>query len=361
MRHRFHSLCPYFAMFPESFAEHWIGRLAPVGSWVLDPFCGRGTAPFQSLLMNRHAIGIDVNPVAVCVTRAKVSAPTRSSVLRRIRRLEEEYEGSESETTSGLSEFFRVAYSRRTLRQIMFLRSRLTWETSAVDCMIAALILGALHGESQKSEAYLSNQMPRTISTKPAYSVRFWRTHGMKAPRRDVFDVLRKAVAFRYESPVPNGKGLVRRMDMREIPRLEDMPEVRTIVTSPPYLDVTNFEEDQWLRIWFLGGAPYPTYRKISKDDRIESPEGYWGFIGDFWRMAGQVLSPGGNVVLRLGAKGLHPSTIVDGVIGTSVVSGRKVKLVDSAVSEIKRRQTDSFRPGSKGCMVEVDCHLKVS
>ena len=24
MRHRFHALCPYFAMFPESFAEYWI-------------------------------------------------------------------------------------------------------------------------------------------------------------------------------------------------------------------------------------------------------------------------------------------------------------------------------------------------
>ena len=24
----------------------------------------------------------------------------------------------------------------------------------------------------------------------------------------------------------------------------------------PPYLDVTHFEEDQWLRLWFLGGPP---------------------------------------------------------------------------------------------------------
>ena len=28
MRHRLHALCPYFAMFPESFAETWIGQLS---------------------------------------------------------------------------------------------------------------------------------------------------------------------------------------------------------------------------------------------------------------------------------------------------------------------------------------------
>ena len=59
MRNRFLSLCPYFAMFPESFAETWIERLTSPGQVVLDPFCGRGTTPFQAVLMNRRAIGVD--------------------------------------------------------------------------------------------------------------------------------------------------------------------------------------------------------------------------------------------------------------------------------------------------------------
>ena len=32
MRHCFHPLCPYFAMFPEQFAEKWIER------WVLQEY-----------------------------------------------------------------------------------------------------------------------------------------------------------------------------------------------------------------------------------------------------------------------------------------------------------------------------------
>jgi len=355
-------MCPYFAMFPEAFAARWIDQLAPEGSYVLDPFCGRGTTPFQSLLMNRRAIGVDVNPVAVCVSRAKTNAPARKSALARVNQLEEAFIDSphDDHGASALPEFFRIAYSPSTRRQIMLLRSSLRWETSTVDCMLAALVLGALHGESQKSGAYLSNQMPRTISTKPAYSVRFWRKRKLRAPKRNVFDVLRDAIAFRYESPLPARRGVIHHTDMRNLPRL-DLPAIRTIVTSPPYLDVTNFEEDQWLRIWFLGGAPHPTYRKISKDDRHENPDRYWGLIGDLWRMIGHVIEPRGNVVLRIGAKVVSPPAIVDAVVGTSVLSGRRVKLVSSAVSEIKKRQTDAFRPGSKGCMVEVDCHLSVS
>lgn len=45
-----------------------------------------------------------------------------------------------------------------------------------------------------------------------------------------------------------------------DLPRLVDAGSVRCVITSPPYLDVTNFEEDQWLRLWFQGGPPKPTW-----------------------------------------------------------------------------------------------------
>ena len=91
MRHRFHSLCPYFAMFPESFAERWIARYSKPGQVILDPFCGRGTTPFQALLMGRRAIACDTNSVAYCVTRAKTNAPALSSIRRRITQLEQSF------------------------------------------------------------------------------------------------------------------------------------------------------------------------------------------------------------------------------------------------------------------------------
>ena len=63
MRNRFHALCPYLAMFPEGFAERWIDELTVPGDLVVDPFCGRGTTPFQALLMGSNALAGDINPV----------------------------------------------------------------------------------------------------------------------------------------------------------------------------------------------------------------------------------------------------------------------------------------------------------
>ena len=81
MRHRFHALCPYFAMFPETFVEEWVGRLTKRGDLVVDPFCGRGTTPFQSLLMGRRAFAVDISPVAYCITHAKTNALIPSAIV----------------------------------------------------------------------------------------------------------------------------------------------------------------------------------------------------------------------------------------------------------------------------------------
>ena len=364
MRHRFHSLCPYFAMFPESFVETWVGRLTKPGAIVLDPFCGRGTTPFQSLLMGRRAVGSDINPVAYCITRAKTNAPTAKSIRRRITELEKQYSFRKWESARRrMPEFFHFAYSMESLRQLLYLRHKLNWEENDTDCMIAALVLGALHGESRKSSSYLSNQMPRTISTKPAYSVRYWKERELVAPDRNVFDLLRDRVAFRYESEPPRFRGAVLKTDMRELPRLLKgvASPIRCVITSPPYLDVTNFEEDQWLRLWFLNGAPRPTYGQISKDDRHERPEQYWGLIADLWRVLGRVLASRADIVIRIGGKNFDSDEMGLQLKAASVFSQRKSELVYSETSEIKKRQTDAFRPGSKGCLVESDFHFRLN
>ncbi len=361
MRHRFHSICPYFAMFPESFAESWIERLTKPGEVILDPFCGRGTAPFQALLMDRDAIGNDVNPVAYVVTRAKTNAPDACIVEERLASLEQEYRpGDLGDKIEQLPEFFHAAYESSTLAQILYLRGRLRWMDSDTDCMLAAILLGILHGESSKSPSYLSNQMPRTISTKPAYSVRYWIRHGLLPPERDAFALLRRQLEFRYASDRPGRRAAVIYGDMRELHLRDLRPDIRCVITSPPYLDVTNFEEDQWLRIWFLGGTPWPRKGVYSRDDRHTSEYGYWTLIGDMWRMLGRVLASDANVVLRVGAKRLDPEKIVKALHGVSVYSNRRVSLVRSETSKIRGRQTESFRPGSFGLLCEVDCHFVI-
>lgn len=360
IRHRFHALCPYFAMFPESFVERWVEQLSKPGDVVVDPFCGRGTTPFQSLLMGRRAHANDVSPVAFCVTKAKTNAPALARLRARLTVLEREWQEARSDSaTRNLPEFYRFAFAPTTLEQLVFLRPKLKWATSDVDCMLSALIIGSLHGESERSPSYLSAQMPRTIATKPEYSVRWWKDKGYVAPERDVFDLIRTKAAFRYASGVPSGRATVRLGDMRDLARtdLGEQP-ARLAVTSPPYLDTTDFEEDQWLRAWFLGGHELP--RKSGRTDhRHRSEDRYWQLIADAWRTLGQVIADRGDVVIRIGARSLSPDRLRDALVGASEVSGRRVKLVGHETTSVVRRQTDSFRPGTTGVRYEVDCHFK--
>jgi len=359
MRHRFHSLCPYFAMFPEEFSRKWIEHYTDEGDLVLDPFCGRGTTPFQALLSRRSAIACDINPVAFCITRAKTNAPSPSSLRSRLTKLEKAFARNGPEGEAGeLPEFFHRAFAPRTLKQIVFLRSKLRWRESRTDCMLTAIVLGILHGESTRSPRYLSNQMPRTISTKPRYSIDYWLKRGLVAPDRDSFSLLRQQIAFRYETPPPEGVAVVYNSDFRDLAALakEDrLKPVDLVVTSPPYLDVTNFEEDQWLRGWFVGGSPMPRRTRRSRDDRYRNDGSYWRLIADFWRVVGLTVRPQGHVVVRIGGKRLEPERIVRQLTEASSFSRRRVRLVTWEVSKLRRKQTNAFRPGAQGCAEELD------
>ncbi len=58
---------------------------------------------------------------------------------------------------------------------------------------------------------------------------------------------------------------------MRNLPRIIDSDAraaIRCAVTPPPYLNVTSLEEDQWLRLWFLGGPAHPKKGIMSSDER---------------------------------------------------------------------------------------------
>ena len=348
-RHPLHSICPYFAMFPEEFVERHVMAYTSPNDLVYDPFSGRGTTVFQSLLMGRKAAGSDINPVAVCISGAKANPPNLLDVLSRISRLESSMAGFYHEPPSS---FFEACFSERTLQQVLFLRSMLDWRKSQVDRFIAAMTLGSLHGESHKSAMYLSNRMPRTISTKPDYSVRWWAERGLVAPHRDAFAVLRSLAKFRLQDDGLSDFGNIRLGDARHVhdQHAAFKGMVKLVVTSPPYLDMTDYAEDQWLRLWFLGGDPQPRAR-LHKDDRHTNAESYWQFLKEVWASLGQLLMPQATIVIRIGgalSKESLAANLEESI--TSALVGRQITLQgEASTTVIRKRQTNNFRPGTKG------------
>ena len=361
-RHRFHSICPYFAMFPEAFVRRNVLAWSKRNDVVLDPFSGRGTTVFESLLNGRRALGCDTNPVAVCLSKAKADPPALDDVLERISILETGCRRFTSRAQEVTDEFFTLCFHEVTLRQLLFLTKKLDWRASRVDCFIAALALGCLHGESHRTELCFSNRMPRTISTKPAYSVRWWRKNGCLPPERDVFSILRVCAEYRYQSPRPSLKGRVVEGDVRRAGTLlrSYRKKVKLVITSPPYLDITDYHEDQWLRLWFLGGAAKPVTGQ-GKDDRHRRVEAYWQFLREAWKGVVPLLQASAQVVVRIGGTRLGEEQLRVGLLESLNSTGRKFKLMESRHTDIKNGQRRIFQTAPEKVSVEHDFRFKLA
>ena len=354
MRHRFHAICPYFAMFPETFVEKHLAA-SPHAGVVFDPYCGRGTTVFQALLQGREAAGCDLNPVAVCISGAKGDPPAFADVSARIEELRRGCcEPDDGAWQGSLGEFFDLCFHRDTLVQVRYLRSALDWRRRRDDRFIAALCLGALHGESHRSPNCFSNRMPRTISTKPDYSVRWWRERGCLPPRRDAFDILDWMLGYRFRTHPPDGSAPILQADARRaasgFPALAG--RVTDVITSPPYLDTTNYREDQWLRLWFLRGEPFvPRGRG---DDRHYDKAKYWKFIQASMKGLGPLLAEQARVVIRIGGRRLGKTELRDGLLRSLAGGlGRDVRLLDDGVTtEAGGTQANVFR-GAKVSRIE--------
>lgn len=359
MRHRFHAICPYFAMFPETFVQKHL-VWSEKDDLVLDPFSGRGTTVFESLLSGRRAIGCDTNLVAVCISNAKADPPELDDALDRL----DEIGNAPVRVADPVQDdpFFQACFHSETLRELLHLRGHLDWKDRREDRFIAAIALGALHGESHRSRRYFSNRMPRTVSTKPAYSVRWWQDNGYRPPRRNVMEILRELVDYRFVSSPANRRGLVAHGDARKAEQYfpQHRGKVSLVITSPPYLDTTNFEEDQWLRLWFLGGPPKPVRRGRS-DDRHTQPRKYWKFLTEAWAGIGPLLRDDAHIVIRMGGKKLDQDEIrceLSSALEQGI--GRKVILMDDMASDIVGGQLRVVRPGIEGSKKEFDFHFRL-
>jgi len=69
VRPRKYQMHRYFARKPANIVAEYIGKYSKQGEIVLDPFCGSGVTPAEALRLDRKAIAIDLDPVAIFLTR----------------------------------------------------------------------------------------------------------------------------------------------------------------------------------------------------------------------------------------------------------------------------------------------------
>ena len=245
-----HYMCSYMAMFPPELPHYFIERFTQPGDTVLDPFSGRGTTPVEAAAQGRYGIGNDLNPLAVALTRGKLSNPTVEEVLKRLEKLESDY-SSKDWSIEDEPEKIRMIYHDNTLRQMVYLKENLDWRKPGVDAFIVAVLMGAMHGNSR---GFLSLPMPNTFSMGWNYISRKVREEPEKfaCPDRDTFEVLRTRVKRQLSKGQLPGHGIAIYGDVRRLDEKIEHGSVQLLFTSPPYLKVIKYGLYNWIRLWFL-------------------------------------------------------------------------------------------------------------
>ena len=302
---------------PRRIIQQWVSPRAT----VLDPFCGSGTTLLEAKLLGRKAVGVDLNPLAVALTNAKLVAVDSSDLASRVSDLAREFRGDSE--LDDVPEILGPIFHRRPLAQLCYLRRQLSADTPE-DVFLRGCVVGIMHGKgrSDGSTAYLSVDMPNTFSMSPTYVRRFVDRNGLQAPAVDVFAKLRERCRWLLRSgPLPQSPRT--RVFFGDATRLPDVLEesgIRTvgaIVTSPPYLGILRYGAFNWIRLWFLG---YDQYQIDGVLDGTDSLDVYLSFMASFLKSASQVVRPGGIVAL---------------VIGDVVEYGQRVALADRVWEEL--------------------------
>lgn len=297
--HPLHSICSYLAMFPPQMASAFIRWLTKPGDAVYDPFSGRGTVALEAVLQGRRGYGLDANPLAHALTKAKVKVPSARSVDDRLNELEKNYKSAQVSTDSTPADI-RMLYSPSTLRQLCFLRDELTGRGYA-DPFIMALVLGLLHANHSAAGATrgFSISMPNTFAMAPGYVRNYIRDHALKAPEVDVFAMLRSRARL-YDLPERGIAGGQSWLADATQSAPENLQETRPklVFTSPPYLQVIKYGKYNWVRLWFLKQEPGKVDQGLMTSSSLDL---YLTFMKDALGRIRAVLDPEGYACLVIG------------------------------------------------------------
>jgi hypothetical protein len=345
--HAFHPMCSYLASFPAALSHAFVSRYSRRGDIVLDPFSGRGTTPLQACAEGRIGVGNDLNPFAHLLTAAKVEPAGRAETATRVAALRLGWaatsaawldmasrvlatdgsgggvlvpaagRGPDGPPVEPVPAEVAVAFHRRTLAQLLFVRSSLHL-ADRTDRFLAAALTGILHG---KSASYLSELMPNTFSMAPRYVRDFAARTAFASPDRDVFDGLERKLRRLYRDPLPSSVGIALLGDARdatvrtrEALGARGLPErARLVVTSPPYLRVVKYGYYNWLRTWLLG---FDARAIDAALDDAHHREPYLAFLRDVLADLRGVLADDAIVVLVIGDVETDRGRPIRGAVG---------------------------------------------
>ncbi len=325
----------YRACFKPQLPAFFVDRLTRPGDRVYDPFMGRGTTPLEAALRGRVPVGNDVNPLCAHLLAPRLDPPTLDEVEARLRALDlgaraAKLADDPDLTRDDLLTFFHP----ETLAELVALRRYLLARERAgaldrVDRWLRMVAVNRLTGHSGGFFSVYTLPPNQAVTATAQRAINLKR--GQTPPRREVAPRI-----------VGKTRSLLRDLDEAARERLalaageaqlvtgpaDRTPSIAAgsvdlVVTSPPFLDVVDYETDNWLRCWFAGvdaaAVELTTPRDLASWQAV---------MTGVFRELRRVVRPGGHVAFETGEVRAGRIKLEEAVIPAALEAGLRPLLV---------------------------------
>ena len=292
----------YRACFKPQLPRFFINLLTKKGQVVYDPFCGRGTTLIEAALMERKVIGNDINPLSKILCLPRLSPPDIDAIQKRLSAIPF---NTTNYNKPDLSMFFHPKTEQELLSLKYYLISRR--EEGSEDYLDRWIRMIATNRLTGHSKGFFSvYTMPPNQAVSAARQLKINERLKQKPEYRDVAALI-----------IKKSKHLLRNLTHGQIKLLqagakdvlffeEDAAETKLIapesvdltVTSPPFLNVVQYTDDNWLRLWFNGIERHEVERKMTLPAKIPEWERKMNLV---FRELFRITRPEGWVAFEVG------------------------------------------------------------
>jgi len=292
----------YRACFKAQLPRFFVELFTAPGDIVYDPFAGRGTTIIEAALLGRRVIGNDVNPLSKILTAPRLCVPTLDAVEERLDAIRID---SSLRSDVPLSMFFH----RRTEAEIVSLqgyleRRKRRGAEDDVDRWIRMVATNRLTGHSRGFFSVYT--LPPNQAISPIRQIKINRALNQRPEYRDTrLLILRKTRSLlrtldktqREQLRTAAQTATLLSADARHTPAIPS-ESVHLTVTSPPFLNVVDYGQDNWLRCWFNGIDAARVVRRMTADGSISQ---WCSSMGQVFTELSRVTKPGGRVAFEVG------------------------------------------------------------
>ena len=272
----------YRACFKPQLPRFFIGLMTKKSDIVYDPFSGRGTTVIEAGLSGRHVCSNDANPLSRIMTEPRFFPPDLTAVAKRLASIPRDGEGATIDLT--------MFYHPDTEKEIVALREyilarKADCRDDMIDRWIAMVATNRLTGHSRgffsvytlPPNQAVSQQSQERINRKRGQVPEYRDTHTiMQNKTKSLLRALSPAEKKNLERAGKNARFLTG--DARSTPEIPEA-SVQLTVTSPPFLDIVQYREDNWLRCWFNGYDEKTIGKEITMARTLDEWTGVMGAV----------------------------------------------------------------------------------